>query len=268
MWLRNGKPDVDHDVQRHARGPGGDHRAVRLRELAARRSLIGAHRGRARRRSGVLRRAEAQGRRSRRRHRGARRLRRVGRRRAGPFADGTYGDGLNGVTAPSRGCSTATRGQLVASLIGIAVNFVWWCRSGWLAFKLGRSRSGREPGQRRGRGCRASTWPELGMPGYAAEPGHAASSRPPPRHAAPRRQPSTTRDSDEPGAGDGARRGGPTVNKMEAIIKPSKLDEVKAALGEPSASQGMTVCEVRRVRPDRGQDRGLPGIGIRRGLRT
>ena len=43
----------------------------------------------------------------------------------GLFANGTYGDGLNGVEGPVKGLFSGDSGQLIASLIGIVVNVVW-----------------------------------------------------------------------------------------------------------------------------------------------
>ena len=43
----------------------------------------------------------------------------------GIFADGSYGDGWNGVPGPVRGVLFGDAGQLVAQLVGIAVNIVF-----------------------------------------------------------------------------------------------------------------------------------------------
>lgn len=43
----------------------------------------------------------------------------------GIFANGTYGDGLNGVAGGVRGILHGDKGQLVASLIGIVANLLW-----------------------------------------------------------------------------------------------------------------------------------------------
>jgi Amt family ammonium transporter len=43
----------------------------------------------------------------------------------GLFADGTYGDGLNGVSGAVRGLFYGDGGQLTAEIIGVAVNFVF-----------------------------------------------------------------------------------------------------------------------------------------------
>lgn len=54
----------------------------------------------------------------------------------GLFADGTYGDGLNGVKGGVRGLFYGDGGQFVAELIGGVVNFVWFAAAGWILFKL------------------------------------------------------------------------------------------------------------------------------------
>jgi Amt family ammonium transporter len=42
----------------------------------------------------------------------------------GIFADGSYGDGWNGVAGPVRGLLYGDEGQFFAQLIGIAANFI------------------------------------------------------------------------------------------------------------------------------------------------
>lgn len=54
----------------------------------------------------------------------------------GLFADGTYGDGLNGVKGGVRGLFYGDGGQFVAEVIGGAVNFLWFAAAGWVMFKL------------------------------------------------------------------------------------------------------------------------------------
>ncbi len=55
----------------------------------------------------------------------------------GLFADGTYGDGLNGVTGTVTGLFYGGgSGQFVAEFIGVATNLVFVGLSGWLVFKL------------------------------------------------------------------------------------------------------------------------------------
>ncbi len=54
----------------------------------------------------------------------------------GLFADGTYGDGLNGVTGPVRGLLHGDPSQLVAQVIGPVTGFVFVFGASWLFFKL------------------------------------------------------------------------------------------------------------------------------------
>ena len=53
----------------------------------------------------------------------------------GLFADGTYGDGLNGVAGSVKGLFYGDGGQLAAQVIGVTVNFVFVGASSWLLFK-------------------------------------------------------------------------------------------------------------------------------------
>jgi Amt family ammonium transporter len=52
----------------------------------------------------------------------------------GIFADGTYGEGLNGVSGTVRGALYGDIGQLIAALVGIGTNMIWVGTSGALAF--------------------------------------------------------------------------------------------------------------------------------------
>jgi len=54
----------------------------------------------------------------------------------GLFADGTYGDGFNGIAGPVRGLLYGDAGQFVAQLIGPAVNFPFIFTASWLFFKV------------------------------------------------------------------------------------------------------------------------------------
>ncbi len=54
----------------------------------------------------------------------------------GLFADGTYGDGLNGVKGTVKGLFYGDAGQFFAELIGGATNLVFVGIAGWLMFKL------------------------------------------------------------------------------------------------------------------------------------
>lgn len=54
----------------------------------------------------------------------------------GLFADGTYGDGLNGVKGGVTGLFYGDAGQFLAELIGVASNIVFFVVAGWTMFKL------------------------------------------------------------------------------------------------------------------------------------
>ena len=54
----------------------------------------------------------------------------------GLFADGGYGDGLNGVAGPVRGLLYGDTAQLAVSLIGIATNIVWVGSVSYLSLKV------------------------------------------------------------------------------------------------------------------------------------
>jgi Amt family ammonium transporter len=54
----------------------------------------------------------------------------------GLFADGTYGDGFNGVQGTVRGLLYGDPSQLVAQIIGPVTNFIFIFGISWLFFKL------------------------------------------------------------------------------------------------------------------------------------
>jgi len=54
----------------------------------------------------------------------------------GLFADGTYGDGLNGVKGTVKGLFYGDGGQFVAEVIGGTTNIIFFGAAGWLMFKL------------------------------------------------------------------------------------------------------------------------------------
>lgn len=54
----------------------------------------------------------------------------------GLFADGTYGDGLNGVKGAVKGLFYGDSGQFIAQVIGGITNFIWFALAGWIMFKL------------------------------------------------------------------------------------------------------------------------------------
>ncbi len=87
----------------------------------------------------------------------------------GLFANGTYGDGLNGVDGPVRGLFYGDKGQLAASLIGIAANILWVAPVAALALKLSDKLFGMRVSEEDE--LNGVDEPEMGVPGYAAEPG-------------------------------------------------------------------------------------------------
>ena len=54
----------------------------------------------------------------------------------GLFADGTYGDGLNGVKGAVTGLFYGNGGQFVAEVIGVATNIIFVGIAGWILFKI------------------------------------------------------------------------------------------------------------------------------------
>jgi Amt family ammonium transporter len=54
----------------------------------------------------------------------------------GLFADGSYGDGLNGIAGGVRGLFYGDASQLVAQVIGIATNMVWVSAAAYAAWKI------------------------------------------------------------------------------------------------------------------------------------
>jgi len=85
----------------------------------------------------------------------------------GLFADGAYGEGLNGVPGGVRGLFYGDGGQLVANVIGIVANILWVAPISLLAFfVLGRTVGNRPDADAELCGLDV---PELGMPGYAGD---------------------------------------------------------------------------------------------------
>jgi ammonium transporter, Amt family len=54
----------------------------------------------------------------------------------GIFADGSYGEGWNGVAGPVRGILYGDPGQLVAQIIGVAVNAIVVFGLAWIFFRI------------------------------------------------------------------------------------------------------------------------------------
>jgi Amt family ammonium transporter len=90
----------------------------------------------------------------------------------GLFSNGTYGEGLNGVDGPVKGLLYGDGGQLVASCIGIAVNIVWVGLLSWIGLTVVDKVVGNRVSEQTE--TDGLDEPEMGMPGYVAEPGRAA----------------------------------------------------------------------------------------------
>ena len=87
----------------------------------------------------------------------------------GLFANGTYGDGYNGVQGAVTGMLYGDSGQLVASCIGILANILWVAPVTWISLVLIDKLVGnRVPVEDEDGGL---DLPEMGMPGYATETG-------------------------------------------------------------------------------------------------
>jgi Amt family ammonium transporter len=86
----------------------------------------------------------------------------------GLFANGTYGDGLNGVPGPVRGLFHGDAGQLVASVTGIVTNVIWVGSVTAITLAvLGKMVGNRVHVQDEITGLDI---PELGVPGYMVDP--------------------------------------------------------------------------------------------------
>jgi Amt family ammonium transporter len=95
----------------------------------------------------------------------------------GLFANGTYGEGTNGVPGAVRGLFFGDSGQFFAQCVGILTNLIWVGTTAAITMKvidltLG-SRSSAEDEQT------GLDVPELGMPGYSDEQGDGMGARPP-----------------------------------------------------------------------------------------
>ena len=95
----------------------------------------------------------------------------------GLFANGTYGDGLNGVAGPVRGLFFGDPGQLAAECVGILTNVVWVGATAALTMKavdvLFGNRVAREDESQ------GLDIPEMGLSGYSDEQGDSTGARPP-----------------------------------------------------------------------------------------
>jgi Amt family ammonium transporter len=88
----------------------------------------------------------------------------------GLFANGTYGDGLNGVDGKVKGLFYGDSGQLIAAVIGIGVNVLWVGLTAYVGLKVvGMIVGNRVSVESEIEGLDDG---EMGLPGYSAEAGH------------------------------------------------------------------------------------------------
>jgi ammonium transporter, Amt family len=103
----------------------------------------------------------------------------------GLFADGRYGDGLNGVPGPVRGLFYGDPGQLIAACIAIIANILWVAPVTFLTLKvIGALVGNRCDTRDEVDGLDLS---EMGGPGYPQDLGERRATEAPPTLAAPRR---------------------------------------------------------------------------------
>jgi ammonium transporter, Amt family len=94
----------------------------------------------------------------------------------GLFANGTYGDGFNGVEGTVRGLFYGDASQLVAECIGILTNVIWVGGATFVALKIiGKLVGNRVATEDEVQGLDI---PEMGTPGYATETGKAVEQEP------------------------------------------------------------------------------------------
>jgi len=87
----------------------------------------------------------------------------------GLFANGTYGDGTNGVAGTVTGLLYGDSGQFLASCIGIVANILWVAPVTFIALKvIGKLVGNRVPAEDEVAGLDI---PEMGVAGYATETG-------------------------------------------------------------------------------------------------
>lgn len=85
----------------------------------------------------------------------------------GIFADGSYGEGLNGVTGHVRGLLYGDPGQLIAQLVGIGTNMTWVGSAAAISFVVIERVIGQRP--RIEDEIRGLDLTEMGMEGYYSE---------------------------------------------------------------------------------------------------
>jgi ammonium transporter, Amt family len=83
------------------------------------------------------------------------------------FANGTYGDGLNGVPGPVRGLFHGDSGQLAAAFVGIVANVVYVSLTATAALLLADKLVGNRVAEQDE--LDGLDLPEMGLEGYSAE---------------------------------------------------------------------------------------------------
>jgi Amt family ammonium transporter len=89
----------------------------------------------------------------------------------GLFANGTYGAGLNGVDGNVTGLFYGDASQLAASVVGILANIAWVAPVGFVILKVLDKVVGNRSAEEEE--INGLDEPEMGVQGYAGEPGHA-----------------------------------------------------------------------------------------------
>ncbi len=83
----------------------------------------------------------------------------------GLFADGTYGDGWNGVAGPVKGLFYGDASQFIAQFIGVATNIIYVGAIGYIVFKLIDKTIGLRT--KESEEIEGLDLPEMGVPGYS-----------------------------------------------------------------------------------------------------
>ena len=94
----------------------------------------------------------------------------------GLFANGSYGEGTNGVAGPVRGLLFGDPGQFAAECIGLLVNVTWVGTTAAISMKVIDAIFGNRPS--REDEVLGLDVPEMGMPGYSDEQGDNVGARP------------------------------------------------------------------------------------------
>jgi Amt family ammonium transporter len=197
----------------------------------------------------------------------------------GLFADGTYGDGLNGVAGCVRGLFYGDASQLLAQLIAIAMLFIWGFGGSFLFFKvLDKVWGLRVSPEAELEGLDI---PEMGVSAYPDKPllrseldYNSADNAPIPqlarfkdfdieKPAAPAK-PAAAVDTAVPvqilPAEPGVKRG-VKLTKIEILMKQSKFEALKAAMNDIGVT-GMTVTQVLGCGVQKGRTEYYRGVEV------